>query len=384
MHFSTKAGRAGAHQAPSRPFPLLRRSAILSICAGAAALAFASQGMAQLLPGPSPEVTEHALPNLLAGPCEIEFDGNGKAWIEEITGNAISRFDPQTGSFTRFPLAQPLAVPGGIEVGPDGAIWFPQLTTNVITRLDPSNGSMQNYPIPYGQLVTGPVTAGVAVASDMATGKDNAVWFSMSGTNAVGRIDVATKQIEIIPLPTPLSTVVVLTQIIQPGPGNTMVMSLGEANKIATIDVFTRQITEYVVPTPVALPQGVTTDRNGDIWFTETAAQKLGRLNVSTGVITEYNILTLRGQLPISLTLGNPLPFPGPIREGSDSKIYFAQGGFQGGNKIGQFDPSTNVYKEFVVPTPLAGICDVNNSQNGEIWFGEFTGNSIGKLRIGN
>ncbi|MCY1308027.1 hypothetical protein D9M70_580040 [compost metagenome] len=82
------------------------------------------------------------------------------------------------------------------------------------------------------------------------------------------------------------------------------------------------------------------------------------------------------------LSLGNPLPFPGPIREGSDGKIYFAEGGFEGGNKIGQYDPATNKFKEFVVPTPLAGICDINNSQDGEIWFGEFTGNKIGKLKI--
>jgi hypothetical protein len=35
------------------------------------------------------------------------------------------------------------------------------------------------------------------------------------------------------------------------------------------------------------------------------------------------------------------------------------------------------------VPTPLAGICDINNTQHGAIWFGEFTGNAIGKLSIG-
>ena len=329
----------------------------------------------------SPAVTEYALPNLLAGPCEIEFDHNGNAWVEEILGNAISRFNPTTGEFTRFPLAQPLALPGGIEIGPDGAVWFPEITANKITRLDPADGSMQSYTIPNGLLVDGDLTVGVAVATDMASGKDNGVWFSTSGVNSIGRIDVDTKQIDMFPLPIPLSSVIILTQIIQPGPGNTMVMSLGEANKIATIDVFTHDITLYDIPTPAALPQGVTTDRNGLIWFTESAAGKFGSLDVSSGAITEYSILALRKN-PLPLTLGNPLPFPGPIREGSDGKIYFAEGGFEAGNKIGQFDPATGDFKEFVVPTAAAGICDINNSQDGAIWFGELTGNRIGKLSI--
>lgn len=119
----------------------------------------------------------------------------------------------------------------------------------------------------------------------------------------------------------------------------------------------------------------------GSVWFTDTAAQKFGRLDVKTGEFKEYDILALRGPrglLPTSL--GNPLPFPGPIRQGADGKIYFAEGGFQAGNKIGQFDPKTGAFKEHVVPSPAAGICDLNNSQSGAIWFGEFTGNAIGKL----
>jgi virginiamycin B lyase len=340
--------------------------------------------LASNLLGGSPQVTEYRLPVPVSGPCEIEFDDDGRAWIEEVTGNAITRFDPVTKAFTRFPVDQPLAVPGGMEFGPDGGLWFAEVTRNLITRLDPADGSMESYPIPTGLRVTAPLTAGTALASDFTTGKDGAMWFSMSGVAALGRVDLATHEVEVVPLPTPLSTTVLLTQIIQPGPGNLLVVSLGAANKIATIDVFSRQITEYTIPTPAALPQGVTTDRHGKIWFTESAGQKFGWIDVTTGQIKEYSILALRGLgglLPLSL--GNPLPFPGPIREGSDGRIYFAHGGFEGGNRISQFNPVTGAYKEIVVPTPLAGICDLNNTQDGAIWFGEFTGNAIGKLDIG-
>lgn len=330
--------------------------------------------------GGSPEVTEYHLPVPLSGPCEIEFDNSGRAWVEEVTGNAITRFDPATKTFKRFPLDQPLSVPGGMEFGPDGGLWFAQVARNLITRLDPTDGSMESFTIPEGLRVTAPLDLGTALPSDATTGKDGAMWFTMSGVAALARVDLVSHDVEVVPLPTPLSTTSLMTQIIQPGPGNLLVVSLGAANKIATIDVFTREIREYQIPTPAALPQGVTTDRNGRIWFTESAAHKFGWLDVATGKIKEYSILALRG---LTVSLGNPLPFPGPIREGSDGKIYFAQGGFEGGNRIGRFDPVTGAYKEFVVRTPAAGICDINNTQDGAIWFGEFTGNAIGTLSIG-
>jgi len=358
------------------------RTVMVATCAALGAMAPAA--LASNLPGSSPQVTEYRLPVPLSGPCEIEFDNDGRAWIEEVTGNAITRFDPATKVFKRFPVDQPLSVPGGMEFGPDGGLWFAQVARNLISRLDPADGSMESYTIPAALRITAPLQVGTALASDVTTGKDGAMWFTMSGVAALGRVDLQTREVEVVPLPTPLSTTTLITQIIQPGPGDLLVVSLGAANKIATIDVFTREIKEYVVPTPLALPQGVTTDRHGKIWFTESAGQKFGWLDVTTGQIKEYNILTLRGLaglLPV--TLGNPLPFPGPIREGSDGKIYFAHGGFEGGNKISQFDPATGAYREIVVPTPLAGICDLNNTQDGAIWFGEFTGNAIGKLVIG-
>lgn len=50
--------------------------------------------------------------------------------------------------------------------------------------------------------------------------------------------------------------------------------------------------------------------------------------------------------------------------------MHFAEGGIEAGNKLGQFDPATGAFKEFVVPSPLTGICDINNRQDGAIWFG--------------
>src|SRR6266851_7342854 len=59
------------------------------------------------------------------------------------------------------------------------------------------------------------------------------------------------------------------------------------ANKVGRYDPVTREIIEYVVPTPNSGPLGITSGGTGAIWFTEFAAGKIAMIN-SAGVITEY------------------------------------------------------------------------------------------------
>lgn len=328
-----------------------------------------------------PRIDEYPTqPTPLSTPCEIEFDHTGAAWVEEITGNAITRLDPADGRLTRFPLENPSGIPSGMEFGPDGHLWFSEVAGNSAVRLDPADGSMEHFPMPYLPVGLEKLPAGVRATIDVSGGKDRGMWFTMAGLNAIGRIDVDTKEFSTYPLPTPGS----VPLIIQPGPGNTMVFSEALGNRVGTIDVTTKQITEYPVPTPASVVQGVTTAPDGTIWWTGTTGQQLGTLDVTTGEVREIPIIPLRKSGPVALGPGNPLPMPGPVRTGSDGKIYFAEGNLAfGGNKIGQYDPRTNQLEEFPTPTPFSAPCDLNNQNPGEIYFGEFTGNRVGRLTYG-
>lgn len=329
--------------------------------------------------GADPVIDEYPATVPLATPCEIEFDANGIAWVEEITGNAITRLDPATGEMTRFPLANPVGIPSGMEFGPDGHLWFSEVAGNAIVRLDPSDGSMESFPMPYTGTLLDNLPLGIRATIDVSGNKDRGMWFTMAGLNAIGRIDIDTKEFTSYPLPTPGA----VPLIIQPGPGNTMVFSELLGNKIGTIDVTTKEIREYPVPTPLSLVQGVTTAPDGTVWWTGTGGQQLGTLDVTTGEIREIPIIPLRDSL-LPPGIGNPLPMPGPVRLGSDGKVYFAEGNLVfGGNKVGQYDPRTNKLVEYATPTPVSAPCDLNNQNDGAIYFGEFTGNRVGRLTYG-
>jgi len=51
-------------------------------------------------------------------------------------------------------------------------------------------------------------------------------------------------------------------------------------------------IKEFVIPTPNASLRGVTVGRDGDLWFTENFANKIGRMAPDGTLIGEYDIPT--------------------------------------------------------------------------------------------
>jgi streptogramin lyase len=51
-------------------------------------------------------------------------------------------------------------------------------------------------------------------------------------------------------------------------------------------------VTEFPIPTASSLPSGITMGPDGNLWFTETSGNKIGRITTA-GVITEFAIPTI-------------------------------------------------------------------------------------------
>jgi hypothetical protein len=102
---------------------------------------------------------------------------------------------------------------------------------------------------------------------------------------------------------------------------------------------------------------------DGNLWFTETATDHIGRLTLA-GTFTEY-----------------PLPgtdsYPLGIAAGSDGGLWFAE---YHGNKIGRFDPTTSAVVEYTIPTPSSAPQTVTAGADGAIWFTEDSGSRIGRI----
>lgn len=118
-----------------------------------------------------------------------------------------------------------------------------------------------------------------------------------------------------------------------------MFFSQTTGNVINLFDYKTHEIKTWKVPTPLAGPLGMKVAADGGLWFVEFLANKIARLNATTGQIDEY-------PLPASLAT------PAVLRaETSDGNIYFTA---LATNSIGSFNIWTHEIKQYVVPTLLA------------------------------
>jgi virginiamycin B lyase len=81
----------------------------------------------------------------------------------------------------------------------------------------------------------------------------------------------------------------------------------------------------------------------------------------------------------------HPLPEgasgPGAIVPGGAGKIWFVE---QGSNQLGSFDPSTQSFEEYQIPTDRALPQSLSVDGSGNVWFTELTPSALGELRHGD
>jgi streptogramin lyase len=120
-------------------------------------------------------------------------------------------------------------------------------------------------------------------------------------------------------------------------------------------------ITEYPVPTKGSEPFGIVAGPDGNIWFNEYSAAKIGRITPA-GTITEF-------------PTGAPGEVPG-IGVGPDGNLWFTEGS---ANKIGRITPAGAI-TEFPVPTAGSFPYGITAGPDGNLWFTENYGNRIGRV----
>jgi len=152
------------------------------------------------------------------------------------------------------------------------------------------------------------------------------------------------------------------------GPDGNLWFTEGNASKVGMISPTTHAVTEFATPTASSNPREITAGPDGNIWFTEFTANKLGMINPTTHAITEFAIPT--GYQPWGITAG------------PDGNIWFAQVGGGGGatGAIGMFNLTTHAFSSFAPSTFNAGPWGITAGPDGNLWFTEHGGSKIGEI----
>jgi streptogramin lyase len=146
------------------------------------------------------------------------------------------------------------------------------------------------------------------------------------------------------------------------GPDGNLWFTEGNAGKIGVINPTTHAFNEFSTPTASSGPASITAGPDGNLWFTERGASKIGVINPTTHVISEFSTPTA-GSLPEGITAG------------PDGNLWFTEEGQATvpgtPSQIGVINPTTHAISEFPTPTANSQPFAITAGPDGNLWFTE-------------
>lgn len=137
------------------------------------------------------------------------------------------------------------------------------------------------------------------------------------------------------------------------------------ANKLGRLDPSTGQFREYPLKTPDSGPHGLVADKDGNIWFAAIFKGYIGKLDPNTGNIAEYRMPDLRAKDPHT-----------PVFD-QKGILWFT---LEESSMIGRLDPSTGDIKVKPTPTQHAVPYGIVVTPDGVPFFCEFGTNKLASI----
>ncbi len=199
----------------------------------------------------------------------ITTGSDGNIWFLDDGANSVgvvclvkTTACPKIGGVYEFPITTPQSRPYSIVSGPDGQLWFTEIAGNNIGRIT-TDGNF----IPAGGYSVGSGSA----PYDIVSGTDGkSLWFTENSGNAIRQISI--------------------TGAVSP---------------------------PISIPTANSGPASITIGPDGNIWFTESGVEQVGKLTVGTvcnpsngSMICEYP---------------SPIPQPGEMAVGPDGALWIVE-----------------------------------------------------------
>jgi virginiamycin B lyase len=263
-------------------------------------------------------ITEWSMP-LGSFMHDIAYGPDGMIYGASGSDNQIWRLDPETNERKALSHVQPAGNDyvgdrlglHTVLAGPDNtSMWFTYAQGNKVSRYDIPSDTMKVWDLSYFDGI---------YPHTMRFDHDGKVWFTVTATNQLGTVNLATDEIEIIDLP-----------------NRNWIQALYSWPPIAGAVAEVQRSTSYSLvfdreSRPIAYGIDVTPDNK--VWFSQYATRRIGSYEKETGDITMVDT-----------------PFAGPRRFRSDSKGNLWIPAFTDG-KIYKYEPANGTFTGYDLPT---------------------------------
>jgi len=301
------------------------------------------------------QITEWPLPTAGSWPHDAHVARDGMVWYTGQNTELLGRFDPRTGQFKEFKLTTPKSEPQGVVDDPQGNIWFTPANGKYIGKLDPNTGSITEYPI-HDPNASHPHTP-------VLDGKGN-LWLTISGESQLGKMNLATGEIKVVSTRTPKANPYGIAVNSQGVPFAT----LFNTNKLASVDPNTMEVREYTLPNPQTRPRRIAITPDDVIWYTDYPRGYLGRYDPKTGAAKE------------SPSPSGPLS--GPYGIMAIGNVLWYAGSGTSKNTVVRFDPQTEKFQTWVIPSGKGVPRVISSDQRGNVWFVQSHSNALARVEV--
>lgn len=202
-----------------------------------------------------------------SSPRGITTGSDGNLYYTMYGRHAIGQINPTTkvrnNTFAALPAG---AGPTRITSGPDGNLWVTETAKNEVARVTVPGGVVTQVPLPAN-----------SAPSHIAAGPDGNMWVTEPGRNRVALINTTSLVV------TPIVVGGTPTGITPGGDGATMWVTEQTGNAVARITIAGNVVKAFPVPTKASAPGGIVTGGDGNVWFSENASDKIGRVSTVAG-----------------------------------------------------------------------------------------------------
>lgn len=316
---------------------------------------------------PGKTIVDNAIINLAGGQLVID-NVNNVVWFTDARTNSIGKLDVKSRDFQLVSIPTPKAGPMGIVLSPNGkSVWFAEITGNKIANLDVQSNKIIEYPV-----------IGSARSSNnnrILNNQDNGptfltfdskgvLWVTLSYSSTVLRVEPWT----LIPNSSTMGMspfTLAKSETFSPfgiavvdykgGTQQRMYVSDHGSSRVISSDagpnlLLQSYLSYWTSPSqiyPTTLPGQIVADKLGKaVYFPEHGGNRIAKINVDSGQMTEYDIPTG----PLSTALFTAI-------SGDGKKVWFTE---WASNKIAYLDTTISVPLTIQVP----GYYNINNTND--------------------
>ncbi|HEX5787314.1 MAG TPA: lyase [Woeseiaceae bacterium] len=303
------------------------------------------------------DIREWRVPWEESRPRDPYAESADSVWFVGQRAGYLAHFDVATGEFSKVDLKDGSG-PHNLIVGEDGVVWYAGNRHALIGRYDPASGEIEEIVMPD------------PAARDPHTlvfdGSQETIWFTVQGGNRLGRLDIASRGVELIEARTEGAR----PYGIKIGPDGAVWAVLFGTNRLARIDPESLEHEEIELPREGARPRRLEVLPDGRVWYVDYAEGRLGAYDPGDGTFEEWPLPQGEDARPYGMAAD------------AAGMLWMVATGVQPNVFLG-FDPDT---EEFVhateIPSGGGTIRHMHyHEPSGTVWFGTDT-NFLGRAVV--